>query len=454
MTGFKGFSGNRFPDGRSPGARMANVGVLTAEPLTMTVAPGRMRKNLTGVIVEVDDLVLGVLGFTREEMLGKRSTDFLHPDDHQEAFSAWVRMLGDRSFTRAIQVRHRNSAGRWLWVEVTNSTDEADPSTVNTEILLIDRPPDDRTSVSTQLLHHLWEALPFGIAQIDTDQRIVFANGKFDEITGRAAGEHLADRLDGVRPADQPALDEAVRTVLAGDDIEIELELTHPHLGVRRCSAMLSALAGQSGYGTNGALVCLTDITHQVRQRDEILHLATHDDLTKCLNRPAVLDALAAACAADTGVAVIFIDLDQFKAVNDSYGHAAGDLLLVAVADRLRQSTRDAGVGRLGGDEFLVIARNVPTPEHAEHLGRRLARAIRRPLNLGGTIRPSASVGVAWSADPNADPSALVAQADAAMYQAKRRRHRPAGSARSGPEVADGVPQLAGHRGDRRDRFL
>jgi diguanylate cyclase (GGDEF)-like protein len=151
---------------------------------------------------------------------------------------------------------------------------------------------------------------------------------------------------------------------------------------------------------------------------------------------------------------VIFIDLDQFKAVNDSYGHAAGDLLLVAVADRLRQSTRDAGVGRLGGDEFLVIARNVPTPEHAEHLGRRLARAIRRPLNLGGTIRPSASVGVAWSADPNADPSALVAQADAAMYQAKRRRHRPAGSARSGPEVADGVPQLAGHRGDRRDRFL
>ncbi|MFI6077252.1 PAS domain-containing protein [Actinoplanes sp. NPDC051343] len=79
----------------------------------MTAAPGRMRKNLTGVIVEVDDLVLGVLGFTREDMLGKRSTDFLHPDDHQEAFSAWVQMLGDASFSRAIQVRHRNSAGRW-----------------------------------------------------------------------------------------------------------------------------------------------------------------------------------------------------------------------------------------------------------------------------------------------------------------------------------------------------
>jgi diguanylate cyclase (GGDEF)-like protein len=419
----QGCLGNRFPDASNPHPQTPNGGPPTAEPPIMTVAPGRMRKNLTGVIVEVDDLVLGVLGFTREEMVGKRSTEFLHPDDHQEAFSTWVRMLGDRSFTRPIQVRHRNSAGRWLWVEVTNAADGMDPSMVNTEIVLIDRPPDDRTSVSTQLLHHLWEALPFGIAQIDTDHRIVFTNGKFDEITGRAAGEHLTDRLDRVRAADQLALDEAVRTVLAGDDVEIELALTHPHLGVRRCSAMLSALAGRSGYGTNGALVCLTDITHQARQRDEILHLATHDDLTKCLNRPAVLDALAAACAGDIGVAVIFIDLDRFKAVNDTYGHAAGDRLLVSVADRLRQSTRNAGVGRLGGDEFLVVARNVPSPEHAEHLGRRLARAIRRPLNLGGTVRPSASVGVAWSAGPHADPSALVARADAAMYQAKRRRH-------------------------------
>jgi diguanylate cyclase (GGDEF)-like protein len=382
-----------------------------------------MRKNLTGVIVEVDDLVLGVLGFTREDMLGKRSTDFLHPDDHQEAFSTWVQMLGDASFSRAIQVRHRNSAGRWIWVEVTNAADAADPAMVNTEIVLIDRPPDDRTSVSTQLLHHLWEALPFGIAQIDTDHRIVFTNDKFDEITGRADGEHLADRLDRVRPADQLALDKAVRTVLAGDDVEIELSMTRPHLGVRRCSAVLSTLVGRSGYGTTGALLCLTDITHQARQRDEILHLAMHDDLTKCLNRPAVLDALAAACADDTGVAVIFIDLDEFKAVNDTYGHAAGDSLLVSVADRLRQSTRNASIGRLGGDEFLVIARNVPSPEHAEHLGRRLARAVRRPLHLCGTIRPSASVGVAWSADPHADPSALVARADAAMYEAKRRRH-------------------------------
>jgi diguanylate cyclase (GGDEF)-like protein len=395
----------------------------------MNVAPGRMRKNLTGVIVEVDDLVLGVLGFSQDEMLGTRSTDFLHPDDHPEAFATWVRMLSDPSFSRAIQVRHRNSAGRWLWVEVTNTADGADPSMVNTEIVLIDRPPDDRTSVNTQLLHHLWEALPFGIAQIDTDHRIVFTNGKFDEITGRAAGEHLADRLDPVQAADQVALDDAVRIVLAGDDVEIELSLSPPNLGVRRCSAILSALVGRSGYGTTGALLCLTDITHQARQRDEILHLAMHDDLTKCLNRPAVLDALAAACAEGTGVAVIFIDLDHFKAVNDTYGHAAGDRLLVSVADRLRRSTRNAGVGRLGGDEFLVIARNVPSPEHAEHLGRRLARAVRRPLNLGRTITPSASVGVTWSADPHADPSALVARADAAMYQAKRRRHAYAASA-------------------------
>ncbi len=126
-------------------------------------------------------------------------------------------------------------------------------------------------------------------------------------------------------------------------------------------------------------------------------------------------------------MAVIFLDLDGFKAVNDTHGHAAGDRLLVAVGQRLRQSTRQASVGRLGGDEFLVVARDVPSAEQATQLGRRLARAIGRPLHLGATVtRPAASVGVAWSADQATDPSALVAQADEAMYAAKRRRRSDA----------------------------
>ncbi|HST80680.1 MAG TPA: GGDEF domain-containing protein [Kineosporiaceae bacterium] len=395
----------------------------------MNVAPGRMRKTVTGTIVEVDDLVLGVLGFTREDMLGHLSTEFLHPDDHGQAFSSWVRMLADPAVPRTIQVRHRNAAHRWLWIEATSTVDDADSGSVITELTLIDRPPDDRTSVSSSLFRHLAEALPFGLAQIDRDRRIVFSNTKLDDITGQAHGDDLSDRLGQVLPAEQPVLDEAITSALAGDDTEIELSLTHPVRGERRFALIISALADHSGYGMTGALLCVTDITDTAQQRADIIHRAEHDGLTKCLNRAAILDALTNAIAkCTTGVAVIFFDLDHFKHINDVYGHAAGDRLLVTVGERLRNNSRDASVGRLGGDEFLVIACDVPTAELAETLGRRLARAVRRPANVDGTpIRPAASVGVAWSADPTADPAALVAGADAAMYEAKRRRKpRPA----------------------------
>jgi len=393
--------------------------------------PGRLRKNLTGIIVDVDDLVLDVTGFSRGDLVGSRSTEFMHPDDHELALTSWIQMIGKPGTPHQIQARHRNAAGRWLWVEITNTLDESDPTLIHTEMVLIDRPPVDRTSVSSRLLRHLAEALPMGIAQIDTDRRIVFSNGKLADVTGRPDGEHLTDVLGAVTPADGAALDRAVATVLGGDDTEIELSLTHPARGERRCGVILSALAGRSGYGTTGALLCVTDITDEVQQRAEMLRRAAHDTLTGCLNRAAILDALADAVAAGGGVAVLFFDLDRFKQVNDNYGHAAGDRLLVAVAERLRRGTRDASVGRLGGDEFLVLARAVPSAEQAEQLGKRLERAIRRPLTLGGkVIRPGASVGVAWTADPATEPADLIARADAAMYEAKRRHHARPGAGR------------------------
>jgi diguanylate cyclase (GGDEF)-like protein len=383
-----------------------------------------MRKNLTGVIAAVDDLVLDVLGFSRAEMLGHRSTEFLHPDDHEQAFASWVRMLAEPGMPHTVQVRHRNAAGRWLWLQTTNTVDGAEPDLVHTELILIDRPVDDRTTVSSQLLRHLAEALPFGIAQIDNDRRVVYSNGKLEEVIGQAGGDDLAERLGRLLPADRSLVDKALATVLGGGDTEIEVSLTHPVRGLRRCGVRFSPVAGRSGYGTVGALLCITDITDQVQARAEMLRRVRHDDLTQCLNRAAVLDDLADAVAAGTGgVAVVFLDLDRFKQVNDRLGHAAGDHLLRCVAERLRANCRDGGVGRLGGDEFLVVARGIGSAEHAEQLGRRLARAVRQPLHLGGIrTRPGASVGVVWSTDPGEDPAALVAAADAAMYEAKRRR--------------------------------
>jgi diguanylate cyclase (GGDEF)-like protein len=148
-----------------------------------------------------------------------------------------------------------------------------------------------------------------------------------------------------------------------------------------------------------------------------LLHRATHDSLTELPNRAALLRQLA---ASDDNVSVLFIDLDGFKAINDTLGHAAGDKLLVATAERLRRVARAGDtVARLGGDEFVVVVSGVDRPSDALEIGDRIRAAVSRPLPLAGRIvRLTASIGIAIGDDSRA--SALLADADRAMYQAKQ----------------------------------
>jgi diguanylate cyclase (GGDEF)-like protein len=137
-----------------------------------------------------------------------------------------------------------------------------------------------------------------------------------------------------------------------------------------------------------------------------------------------VLDRLAAALTeADRGpdrVAAFYCDLDHFKEINDSLGHAAGDQLLAEVARRLELAAREQDtVGRLGGDEFIVIAYPVPSAAEAACIAARLMGAVQLPLELGGEkVYPTASIGAALSA-PGTEADQLIADADHAMYAAK-----------------------------------
>lgn len=151
---------------------------------------------------------------------------------------------------------------------------------------------------------------------------------------------------------------------------------------------------------------------------------ASHDQLTGLPNRSnfhdALTEALATASHSDSPVAVLFCDLDRFKAVNDSLGHAAGDELLREVATRLARLLRSGDVAaRVGGDEFLVLAGNVEGPAEAMMVGERIREALDAPIDLDGQeVQLSFSVGVATST-PDDDPKRLIARADEAMYRAK-----------------------------------
>ena len=187
----------------------------------------------------------------------------------------------------------------------------------------------------------------------------------------------------------------------------------------------ISPLAEPDG----GALVCHLDVTAWKLTEDRLVFRASHDPLTGLPNRDQVLAHLRTALArlARTGapVAVLFLDLDRFKPVNDRYGHAAGDRVLVQVANRLRHQMRATDIaGRVGGDEFMVVCDAGETAALVD----RLRHAIRTPIQLGAdSVSVGVSIGVAVASvaaggDLDGAAGALVARADAAMYEDKRRR--------------------------------
>lgn len=163
------------------------------------------------------------------------------------------------------------------------------------------------------------------------------------------------------------------------------------------------------------------------RVEEDIRHRALHDPLTGLPNRMLALDRLAGALARrrrDEGaVAVVLLDLDHFKLVNDSLGHEAGDALLTALAPRLQDAVRPSDtVARLGGDEFVVVCEDLDGARAAVHVAERLVAAVRQPLVLGDAEHfASASIGIALAESADADPQTLIRDADAAMYRAKER---------------------------------
>jgi diguanylate cyclase (GGDEF)-like protein/PAS domain S-box-containing protein len=153
---------------------------------------------------------------------------------------------------------------------------------------------------------------------------------------------------------------------------------------------------------------------------------ALHDPLTKLPNRLLLMDrthqALARLHRSRGPIALLFIDLDTFKAINDNHGHAVGDHLLISVAERLAGTLRDSDtVARLGGDEFVLLAEDLESDAEALAVAERVVHALGEPFQVGSSeVSIFASVGVSVAHDPEADPEDLLREADVAMYRAKR----------------------------------
>jgi diguanylate cyclase (GGDEF)-like protein len=226
--------------------------------------------------------------------------------------------------------------------------------------------------------------------------------------------------------ADRTAFAAALAGVTTtGAEQEIEVTIAGRRRNDRRhCNVRLRPLHS-ANETISGAVVCVEDVTERVRARAELEHRATYDELTQCLNRSSILSKLDDVARARRSVGVIFVDVDDFKRVNDEFGHAAGDAVLVEVARRLRNGIRrDDHVGRVGGDEFLVVCDGIGDATDVNVIADRIRTHLGAPISIEDReLKVDASVGVAAAA-PGWQPEALVANADAAMYENKRGRQR------------------------------
>ncbi|HET6521301.1 MAG TPA: EAL domain-containing protein [Geminicoccaceae bacterium] len=198
--------------------------------------------------------------------------------------------------------------------------------------------------------------------------------------------------------------------------------------GGRSTPVLLSAAAMRGGGGTVRGIVCvLHDITERTRAEAQIRHMAHHDALTGLPNRVLFQDrlrqALAQARRGGHAVALLLLDLDRFKDINDTLGHATGDRVLTAVARRIESALRETDtVARLGGDEFAVIQTGARQFRDAEALCRRLVDAITPPLHLDGhDLFVGVSIGIAAYPAHGEEPDRLLKNADMALYEAKAR---------------------------------
>lgn len=396
----------------------ANVASAASAPPRLV----RTTKDATATLVDADDLVPLLLGWTRDDMVGKRSLEFIHPDDQDVAVNAWFDMLSARGATTRARMRHSTKAGGWRWLEISNRNLLAEDGTgiVECEMLDVSDEMESQAAVraSERLLRHLAAALPVGIVHVDDVGRVQYANDRWREILGTDDDDEALLRcLAAVTSTDLDVLGTVLGRRGPAASVDVEITLAEGAAATtRHCTLAVRPLVDDDSTVT-GAVACLADVTEAVTLREELAWRAIHDDLTGCLNRKGVMDLLADRVAECRDVTVVFIDLDGFKRINDQFGHVTGDRVLQRVADLLRESARPGDViGRLGGDEFLVVCTNVPDRDDADRFARQLSTAVEID---GAKIALRASVGVHRVTDADFDLDDVVARADAAMYVSK-----------------------------------
>ncbi|MFK7892273.1 MAG: EAL domain-containing protein [Granulosicoccus sp.] len=368
------------------------------------------------------------------EAIGHLIDEFIDQGTIHDLLEQWK--ATDTSFGQSLQrelesVGASSANGRQFTVRMSAFFTVDNEKRVYTLVLQErDEPDNADTNVPSDLLNHhaLKSLIPVGVLKLNRSWLCEFANEAWCELTGREVGRNLESGwLAALHPDDQPYILMHMRYALhKGRKFREIMRLKNAKGEFVKTSFNATSLEDDNN-DPSGYLVVVMNLTDQQQAEQQLKRLAHHDPLTGLPNRTQFLEHLENALLkrqSDDVVALLFIDLDGFKAINDTLGHDAGDELLQQVARRLKHTVREADtIARLGGDEFSVTLGMLEFGKDASIVAEAIVDAIKQPFVLKQEeVYVSASVGIALSQGltlekPNIN--SLIKQADVALYRAK-----------------------------------
>jgi len=262
------------------------------------------------------------------------------------------------------------------------------------------------------------------IAVIDKERRLLFVNQAFQQAYNLRSGDYLGRHVDDVLPPDDGARQRALGQALQGETVTIEREI--PDQSRPRVLAVRVAPMRNDSNEIEGVICIGHDITESREEATRLTQAAQTDPLTGVLNRGGfsarASEQFELAHQHDQLIAVLYIDLDRFKPINDEFGHAAGDRLLIAVSRRLRRALRPQDLlARLGGDEFAVLLPHLRHASDAATVADKLVQAVSTPFMVDAqSLQIGASIGFSVARGSSAKLEEMVLKADAKLYEAKR----------------------------------
>ncbi len=377
----------------------------------------------SGIVLWANAKMADLMEAPLDEWLGRSFLEAVHPDCGVSIINALAnvvhRPVGEPG--ALIKVRLVTGTGGVREVEARGSMLQLPDRTVLVNVVreIDDRFDRDVDGGDPDRLRALIDHSPAVLTLLDDEYRILTASGALTRLLGHDNFLDQGRRLtELVAPDHRSMLLNALETM----DLHLHLTLDLPDVwgGVRHFDAHFADLRNDPT--VKSIVATLTDVSDLKTAERRLQELANIDPLTGALNRRKFTESLDAVLDETSDVAVLFIDLDRFKPINDQFGHAAGDAVLIEVAERLRRAVRGADlVSRLGGDEFAIALIGEAMAGSAATV-RRIHRSMFEPIDVGDhLVTVGASIGSAM-ANPGLDAGALLGRADAAMYRRKASR--------------------------------